>query len=190
MLLVEPSTTEYLTMCLSAYGTGGLTGQTVTVAIRRCSDGYYLDWNDGTYKASGWTTKQGSLTEIGGGTYQRAWSVGALSAGAQYVAEFTCSGVTAQAVPIKIVASVSNVPGAVWDETASSHVTAGSLGELLSKLRKIHTNRVVETAGNPGTVVVYDDDGTTPYLTYQVTDSSGGAVTAQTGAPARRTAAT
>jgi hypothetical protein len=132
MILVEPSTTEYLCFSLSAYNQGGLTGRTVTVAIRRASDGYYLDHADGTYKSSGWTTKNATMTEIGGGHYQYAWTVGALTVGTQYVAEYLCSGVTAQSQRVRIVKSVADVPGKVWDEALSGHTTAGTSGKTLS----------------------------------------------------------
>jgi hypothetical protein len=42
-----------------------LTGLTdLYVRLRRNSDGYFLDWNDLTFKASGWTTLNRVLTEI------------------------------------------------------------------------------------------------------------------------------
>lgn len=43
-----------------------ITGLTdVLLAIRRISDGYYLDFDDNTFKASGWTTRQQQMTEVG-----------------------------------------------------------------------------------------------------------------------------
>lgn len=42
-----------------------LTGSTnLRVEIRRAADDYFLDFADGTFKASGWTTKRGTLTEV------------------------------------------------------------------------------------------------------------------------------
>lgn len=42
-----------------------LTGKTdLYVRVRRQSDGLYLDWNDDTFKASGWTTLNQILTEV------------------------------------------------------------------------------------------------------------------------------
>jgi hypothetical protein len=34
-----------------------VTGQTVTLKIKRISDGYWLDFNDDTFKVAGWTSK-------------------------------------------------------------------------------------------------------------------------------------
>jgi hypothetical protein len=36
----------------------------VLLTIRRISDDYYLDFNDNTFKASGWTTRQKVMTEL------------------------------------------------------------------------------------------------------------------------------
>ena len=35
-----------------------------TIEIRRKSDGYYLDFNDNTFKVSGWTTRQQDMSEL------------------------------------------------------------------------------------------------------------------------------
>jgi hypothetical protein len=56
-----------------------VTGQTPTVAIRRPSDNFFLDFADNTFKASGWTTKNQALTEITGqpeaaGVYRFLWN--------------------------------------------------------------------------------------------------------------------
>lgn len=34
-----------------------VTGQTVRLAVERSSDGFFLDFNDNTFKNSGWTTR-------------------------------------------------------------------------------------------------------------------------------------
>lgn len=44
---------------------GALTGSTnLRVQVRRQSNGHFFDFNDSTFKASGWTTKQATLTEV------------------------------------------------------------------------------------------------------------------------------
>lgn len=40
-----------------------VTGQTVALSIQRVSDSYFFDFNDSTFKASGWTSKTTNLTE-------------------------------------------------------------------------------------------------------------------------------
>lgn len=42
----------------------GITGASPTITIKRVSDGLYYDFNDNTFKASGWTTRQGTLTQV------------------------------------------------------------------------------------------------------------------------------
>lgn len=102
------------------------------------------------------------------------------------------------------------VVDATWDEPAADHVAAGSMGARQALLdvaistrlasgsytapdnatatliRKILTNRLEEASGNPGTLVVYDDDDATPLLTWTILDQFGNGIAAQVGAPARR----
>jgi hypothetical protein len=40
----------------------GLT--TVVIAIQRTSDGFWYDFNDDTFKSTGWTTRQQQMTEV------------------------------------------------------------------------------------------------------------------------------
>lgn len=75
-------------------GGAAQTGQTVTAAIRRLADGFFLDFDDDTFKATGWTTKTTALTENVteaelAGVYQVAWDSSAiiLSPG-EYSVEF------------------------------------------------------------------------------------------------------
>jgi hypothetical protein len=54
-----------------------VTGQTPFIKIRRQLDNFYLDFNDGTFKNSGWTSPTHVLNEIGAtyspGLYQLIW---------------------------------------------------------------------------------------------------------------------
>jgi hypothetical protein len=49
----------------------------VTVRVRRESDDFWLDWNDNTFKAAGWTTLDGAMSEVdatrAAGVYARAF---------------------------------------------------------------------------------------------------------------------
>lgn len=69
-----------------------ITGSTtLTVELERGADGYFWDWNDSTFKASGWTTKAGALTAVSDanapGWYQRVggWDSTGQSAGFYWV---------------------------------------------------------------------------------------------------------
>lgn len=187
-MLVQASTTFALTLTVSRSGTGGITGLAPTVAVRRLSDGYYYDWNDSTFKASGWTTKAGALTDRSDGRYERTMTAPA-TGGTILIAEYACTDTGYQAIDteaITVVATLHTIAGSVWDESESSHVSAGTTGYAQSICRKAVTNKAVQSTGSPGSLVIYEDDSTTAALTCALYDKDGGAVTGTTGVPARR----
>ncbi len=55
----------------------------VLIEIRRKSDGFYYDFNDSTFKAAGWTTRQQAMTELdatnSAGTYYYDFNTSGLS---------------------------------------------------------------------------------------------------------------
>src|SRR5438034_1152464 len=60
-------------------GLGGVTGLSPTVALRQIpTTNSYLDWNDMTFKTSGWTTKYKVMSEIENGNYQQMLDVSTL----------------------------------------------------------------------------------------------------------------
>lgn len=71
MLIFEKQETEApLILTIDQEGSGGLTGQTPTVALRDATTlDMYLDWSDFTFKNAGWTTKYQSLSEVERGHY-------------------------------------------------------------------------------------------------------------------------
>ena len=53
-----------------------VTGQTVRLAVQKSSDGSFLDFNDNSFKTSGWTTRLATLTyEPVGEYYYRVLSI-------------------------------------------------------------------------------------------------------------------
>ena len=101
------------------------------------------------------------------------------------------SAITAIQSGLATASSVSAVPAAVWNVAQSGYSSdATTFGWALRTLRMMATNRIKETPGSPGTLVVYADDGTSPFLTYNLTDFNGNLVIGMVGAPARRAAAT
>lgn len=52
-----------------------VTGQTVTVKIKKVSNGQYYDFNDSTFKASGWTSVTANMSyDSGAGFYFYTWT--------------------------------------------------------------------------------------------------------------------
>lgn len=154
-------------LTITQAGQGGVAGKSPTVALRDDATDDFLDFADNTFKGAGWTTKDQALTDMSGGHYKHSLDLSLISAkaGDVYVAEFK-------------VDDGGAVRGAAHDFY---------LIEDLPIMRKIMTNRLEESAGNPGLLRLYDDDGTTLLRTWELRDASGGAITAAVGAPARRT---
>jgi len=57
-------------------------------------------------------------------------------------------------------------------------------------VRKIQTNRLELADGDISNWILYDDDNTTPLLTFSVTDKNGNLITQQTSTPSRRSKGT
>ena len=155
-----------LFLTITREGAGGVTGKAPTVALRNNDTDDYLDFADNTFKAVGWATKFQPLTELAGGHYRYNISAPAIGALPEdvFIAEFK-------------VDDGSAVRGAAQDII---------LIEDLPVMRKIVTNRLEDFPGNPGSLVLYDDDGVTPFRSWELRDATGGAVSAAIGAPAKR----
>jgi hypothetical protein len=82
-----------LNLTLNKEGVGGLIGLLPTVAVRLgASTSTYLDFDDLTFKTSGWGTRDEQMVEVGEGRYTRSLdlsSVTGLSAGDVLSAEFS-----------------------------------------------------------------------------------------------------
>jgi hypothetical protein len=133
------------------------TANAPTAQIRRVSDGYYLDFNDDTFKASAWTTPSVTLTD-NTTEWSYSWNSNALPTDeAACIIEYTVDnvvyceelqlnlaasgggGATAQQVweyatrtlTSGAAPSAAAIADAIWDETRTSHATVGSFGEAL-----------------------------------------------------------
>lgn len=155
-------------LSLTVNSSGGVTGLSPTASVRRGTD--YLDWNDNTFKAAGWVERDRVLTEIGGGHYATNLDLGAISA------------VAGETLVIEYNTQAAGYPG-VTSETVT-------LERDTDLLRKLATNRLEEFAGNPGQLILWDDDGITPLKQWQLRDGTGGPTALSVGAPAKRSSAT
>lgn len=156
---------------------GGLAGLSPTVALRDgANPTSYLDWADGVFKTVGWTLQNKPLADRANGTYGFLFDLTsitpALVSGQALVAEY----------------SVNNGAGILGMDV--DVLLTLSVDQDLALLRKLAANRLEEQAGNPGALILYDDDAVTPLKSWTLRDASGGAVLSTVGAPARRGPAT
>ncbi len=177
-----------LELTVEQEGVGGVTGLTggsaPLVRVRDATTiNSYLDFDDNTFLTSGWTQQDQALTEVGGGHYTHALNLAlilSLTVGNMLVAEYR-------------VDDGGDIKGIDHDIIIIGISTLGDLGAIganLELLRKSVTNRIEEFPGNPGTLILWDDDSITPLLTWELRDAAGNGIVATVGAPAKRTKAT
>ncbi len=80
----------------------------------------------------------------------------------------------------------SELVDSVWSTDISAKFNVSKASGALNFVRMLSTNRLEATPGDPGSLVLYMDDGTTVRYTYTLRDYLGGAVIDSTGSPARR----
>lgn len=172
VLLAEARTRVPLALTIDQEGVGGISGLVPTVAIRRgTTAGSYLDWDDNSFKTSGWATKYAPLTESERGNYERLLDLALVPgapAGTVLVAEY----------------HVDNGGDVKGDDHDLLFVVSTQTD--LTLVRKLLVNKLVETPGSPGVLVIYDDDGVTPLKQWELQDYTGGATMGTQGAPSRR----
>lgn len=121
---------------------GGLSGLTVSVAVRDGSTlNSYLDFADRIFKTSGWSMREATLDDLGGGFY-------ALSNGVdlstivnlpatteilffEYVAAGTENGIGIEEVQLEQLwegAAASAIADAVWNEQLDAHTDPETMG--------------------------------------------------------------
>lgn len=105
-----------------------LTGKTdILVSIRRVSDGFFYDFNDDTFKAAGWTTRQQAMTEID-----------ATNAPGEYRYDFDTSAVTNSATDDTYEVRVDQSPGT--DAKNVPQVGEIKVGQLVDEIFKIRNH--------------------------------------------------
>lgn len=99
---------------------------TVVVAVQRVSDGQWLDWNDDTFKASGWTTRQQTMTEVSAtlapGEYRHDFDTSAITNAAAddtYMVHLDDTSGTAVNVPQVGEIKIDQWPAAILEDTAA-----------------------------------------------------------------------
>jgi len=185
-----------------------VTGVTVTVRVRRDSDGLWLDWADETYAARGAVAQLNEpMPELDEpGTYRATWPGG--EDGVRYTAFVAVDGVVRASVELHVggLAAPGDAMDLVADAVDSTALAASAVTEVQAGLataaaladvasdaevaRKSLDNRQEVSTTGGGQMITYDDDGTTPWRTRTLRDGSGNAITIGAGVPARRGAPT
>ncbi len=136
---------------------GGVTGLTVVVEIRDGgTNNSFLDFDDDTFKTSGWTTKSVALADIGGGFYALAGgldaaAIGNLPAATDHlIAQFTVSGalkaVAADVIVLReaLVKAVFNTDADEFEATAPKHSLLTAVLKLISRFKLNKTSGKAE----------------------------------------------
>lgn len=191
----------------------GMTGRvaSATLAARGFSGGgrdavpdgaaapYALARRGGARRARAVGAARLSATLLGAGLVRGEARGAALPAGVLLGFRLVAGLVRGRAVASGALGALARLSGTVRigsearpDDVASAvmaRVVGTGILDTLALLRKALTNRLEEASGGPGHLVLYDDDGATPLLTWDVTDAEGGPVAPVTGTPSRRGAA-
>ena len=182
-LVTSPDMTVPLELTIEQEGVGGVVGKTPTVRIRDgATTDSFLDWNDNTFKLAGWAELDRPLSEVGNGHYSELLDLGALGAvvGNVFIAQYN-------------VNDGGDVIGDAHDVILVGEQAQADFAQALldvSLIRKSITNRMEQFPGTPGTLILWDDDGVTPLLQWQVRDAAGNGVVATVGCPAKRSVST
>lgn len=175
-IVVETTGVAPLHLTIERESSGGATGLTPQVAVRDLlvvppALASYLDWDDMTFKTAGWTEKYRELDEYDAGQYTTPLDISALglSAGAMLSAEY-------------------RVSDGGDDHVASDVIIVQTVGYDSSIVRKAVTNRQEEFGGDPGRIILFDDDGTTKVLEQELRDGANDGIDLATRVPAKRTA--
>lgn len=137
-----------------------VTGASPVITIRRLSDDYFFDFNDSTFKASGWTTREGTMIEVDAtndaGVYSYDFNTAGLSADKYYIRTHLSTAANSPQTNELVVGSFyDDVADVVWDEVidASNHNGAKSAGKRLRQAGVLIATDG-EVIGTPTTTVI------------------------------------
>lgn len=142
-------------------------------AVRRASDGRWLDFNDMTFKAAGWVARQHVMVEfdpvLSAGFYRFTFNTSTFFSADDYVI------------------TIEQVPPTVFPRVVVAELRVGGVPDDCTAARKKLINDEVLTPGSVNNWTTLDDDGITPLFQHSVTGPSGEDVIIPAGTPARRT---
>lgn len=119
---------------------------TIVLAIQRTSDGFWLDFNDSTFKAAGWTTRQQAMTEVSAtlapGEYRYDWTTpasaetymlriddtSATAANTPFVGEIKVDPWASPGDAMDLVANAVDAAAIATDAIDADAIAAGAIG--------------------------------------------------------------
>jgi hypothetical protein len=159
-----------------------LTGKTdITVTIRRKSDGFTYDWDDGNFKAfAACTTPRKALTEVDGANYP-----------GEYATDFDTSVIANPADDDTYEVTVDQVPRTDASNVPQpGEIKVGQWADTIEFCRKLLNNKQWLYNGAANNLKTWDDDDSTLIANSDVTDVNGNPVSLEAGMPARRSRGT
>jgi hypothetical protein len=178
-LIAAPDMTIPLELTIEQEGVGGVIGQVPSVRVRDGSTlNSFLDWDDNTFKTALWTEKDRILDEVEDGHYTTLLNLATIGAivGNIFVAQY-------------VVNDGGDIIGDAHDVILVGQQALTAVSQLLSEvslIRKSVTNRMEESPGNPGVLIVFDDDDSTAILQFLLRDALGNGIASPALSPARR----
>lgn len=146
-----------------------LTGlSNVNLAIRRVSDGCWLDFFDNTFKTSGWTTRQATMAEID-----------AINDAGKYRYDFNTSGFADDTYEMRAdCSSAANFP------QIGELKVGGYVDEISDTWRIVKNKLTIDEANSK--LQLWDDAGTAVLYEWPLTDKDGSSIVLQGTGPASR----
>lgn len=181
-LVTSPDAVVPLELTIEQEGVGGVAGKAPTVQLRDGSTlNSFLDWDDWTFKIVGWSTRYKPLGDAGGGHYGIELNLATMGAvlGNAFIAQYD-------------VDDGGVVRGTAHDIILVGQQALADMTQLLvdvGDIRKVHFNRQEVIPGNPGYMILFDDDGVSPYKQWELRDAAGNGIIANVGCSAKRSAA-
>lgn len=170
---VQTGATERIEVLILDATLDPLTGKSdILISIRRVSDGFFYDFNDDTFKSSGWTTRQTAMSEIS-----------ATNAPGEYSYDFDTSAITNAAADDTYQIRVDQSPGT--DAANVPQIGEVKVGQFVDDIDAAISSRAV-----PGDEMDLIDDAITSAKYDEATAfplaqaDTGASAVARTGADA------
>lgn len=163
---------------LTGKGVGGT--ETAKISVIRLSDLKWLDWDDDTFKALGWTTRQKVMTELDDaqtesqGVYYTSWTLP--NADEEYLPFVFCvdAGDPTQQGNIIVGSFVEHLDASI-----------NEVKDIATDTRRIVKNRLTIDESN-SKLQLWNDAGDTVIREWPLTDKDGSAIVLQGTGPANR----